>query len=241
MGPILGTMLNIAFLFHSYKQKDGKQRLLIRMRTREQEKKISTDIYIDKRKWDNSNKMVRTDHPAYQPINKEIQFYQDKIKRIKPLFELGEIDFQQAYLMLTSSGSFDSIESYIQNFCKRQTAQWHRNTKNALDAFKYHTGLTEEVRFTDITKGNILKMKDSIKAKAGQPETHNNYLSHIRAVYNKALKDNMTYREFKFDTDSSTVLSAGTSSLEQEYTKINAAIGRARQNFCVFITTTYKI
>ena len=84
-------------------------------------------------------------------------------------------------------------------------------------------------------------MKDSIKAKAGQPETHNNYLSHIRAVYNKALKDNMTYREFKFDTDSSTVLSAGTSSLEQEYTKSNAAIGRARQNFCVFITTTYKI
>ena len=65
-------MLNIAFLFHSYKQKDGKQRLLIRMRTRDQEKKISTDIYIDKRKWDNSNKMVRTDHPAYQPINREI-------------------------------------------------------------------------------------------------------------------------------------------------------------------------
>ena len=42
-------MLNIAFLFHSYKQNDGKQRLLIRMRTRDQEKKISTDIYIDKR------------------------------------------------------------------------------------------------------------------------------------------------------------------------------------------------
>ena len=126
-------MLNIAFLFHSYKQNDGKQRLLIRMRTRDQEKKISTDIYIDKRKWDNSNKMVLTDHPAYQPINREIQFYQDKIKRIKPLFELGEIDFQQAYLMLTSSGSLDSIEAYMKNFCKRQTAQWHRNTKNALD------------------------------------------------------------------------------------------------------------
>ena len=194
-------MLNIAFLFHSYKQKDGKQRLLIRMRTRDQEKKISTDIYIDKRKWDNSNKMVRTDHPAFQPINREIQFYQDKIKRIKPLFELGEIDFQQAYLMLTSSGSLDSIEVYMKNFCTRQTAQWHRNTKNALDAFKYHTGLTEEVRFTDVNKENILKMKDSIKEKGGQPETHNNYLSHIRAVYNKALKDNMTYREFKFDTD----------------------------------------
>ena len=164
-------MLNIAFLFHSYKQKDGKQRLLIRMRTRDQEKKISTDIYIDKRKWDNSNKMVRTDHPAYQPINREIQFYQDKIKRIKPLFELEEIDFQQAYLMLTSSGSLDSIEAYMDNFCTRQTAQWHRNTKNALDAFKYHTGLTEEVRFTDITKENILKMKDSIKEKGGQPET----------------------------------------------------------------------
>lgn len=45
----MGTILNIAFLFHSCKQKDGKQRLLIRIRTRGREKKISAEIYIDKK------------------------------------------------------------------------------------------------------------------------------------------------------------------------------------------------
>ena len=38
----------------------------------DREKKISTEIYIDKKKWDNSNKMVNTDHPSYIPINKKI-------------------------------------------------------------------------------------------------------------------------------------------------------------------------
>ena len=33
----------------------------------------------------------------------------------------------------------------------------------------------------------------------GQPDTHNNYLRHIKAIYNKALKDNTTYRNFNFD------------------------------------------
>ena len=194
----MGTILNIAFLFHSYKQKDGKQRLLIRIRTYDREKKIPTEIYIDKKKWDNSNKMVNTDHPSYIPINNKIKSYHDRIKRIKPLYELGEIDFDKAYLMLTSSGSLDSLESYRENFCKRESAQWHRNTENALNAFKYHTGL-KEVLFSDITKENILQMMDSIQAKGGQPDTHNNYLRHIKAIYNKALKDNTTYRNFNFD------------------------------------------
>jgi hypothetical protein len=204
LGTILGTkkisMLNITFKFHNYKRKDGTYQLLIRLRCSEQEKVIPTEIHIDKSKWDNSNKMVRSDHLAAQPINKLIKGYHDKIKNIKPLFELGEIDFQQAFLMLTSSGSLDSLESYRESFCKRESAQWQRNTQNSLDAFKYHTGL-EHVNFKDITRENILKMKDSVRSKGMQGDTHNNYLRHIRALYNKALADNTTYRDFNFSKD----------------------------------------
>ncbi len=193
-------MINIAFKFHSYKRADKTHQLQIRLRDKGREKIISTQIYIDKSKWDNSNKIVRADHPASAPINKLLKSYHDKIKKIKPLYELGEIDFNSAYLMLTSSGALDSIEDYRKNFCKRESAQWHRNTKNAIDAFKFHTGL-DQVSFKDITRDNIHKMKDSVLDKGGQPDTHNNYLRHIRAIYNKALKDNTTYREFSFDKD----------------------------------------
>lgn len=193
-------MINITFKFHNYKRKDGTYQLLIRLRTAGQERIISTEIHIDKSKWDNSNKMVRSDHIAAQPINKLIKGYHDKIKKIKPLFELGEIDFEEANLMLTSSGSLDSLESYREHFCKRESAQWHRNTQNSLNAFKYHTGV-KHVNFKDVTRENILKMKDSVKSKGMQGDTHNNYLRHIRAVYNKALTDNTTYREFNFSRD----------------------------------------
>ena len=193
-------MINITFKFHNYKRKDGTYQLLIRLRTASQERIISTEIHIDKSKWDNSNKMVRSDHIAAQPINKFIKGYHDKIKKIKPLFELGEIDFEEAHLMLTSSGSLNSLEFYRENFCKRDSAQWHRNTKNSLNAFKYHIGI-KHVNFKDITRENILKMKDSVRSKGMQGDTHNNYLRHIRAVYNKALADNTTYREFNFSRD----------------------------------------
>lgn len=200
MGPILGTMLNIAFLFHSYRQKDGKQRLLIRMRTSSKERKIPTSIYIEKTKWDNSNKIVRSDHPAAALINKQLSIYHSKIKKIKPLYQMGEIDFDSAYLMLTCSSAIDSLESYKDNFCKSQSPQWHRNTQSAIDGFKLHTGLSE-LRFKDITRENILRMRESIIAKGNQPDTHNNYLRHIKALYNKALRDNTTYREFDFTKD----------------------------------------
>ena len=204
LGTILGTkkisMLNITFKLHNYKRKDGTYQLLIRLRSSQKEKVITTEIHIDKSKWDSSNKMVRSDHIASEPINKLIKGYHDKIKKIKPLFELGEIDFNEAYLMLTSSGSLDSLESYRAHFCKRESAQWHRNTQNSLNAFKYHTGL-KHINFNDVTRENILKMKDSVRSKGMQGDTHNNYLRHIRALYNKALSDNTTYREFKFSKD----------------------------------------
>ena len=200
MGTKRISMLNITFKLHNYKRKDGTYQLLIRLRSSQKEKVIATEVHIDKSKWDNSNKMVRSDHIAAEPINKLIKGYHDKIKKIKPLFELREIDFQQAFLMLTSSGSLDSLESYRESFCKRESAQWHRNTQNSLNAFKYHTGL-EHVNFNDITRENILKMKDSVRSKGMQGDTHNNYLRHIRALYNKALADNTTYRDFNFSKD----------------------------------------
>ena len=199
-GTILGTMINIAFKFHNYKRSDGTHQLQIRVRKQKKEKIISTEIYIDKAKWDSSNKMVTQNHPAAEPINKRISSLQDRIRRVKPLYELGEIDFDRCLLMLTASGSMDSLESYVKDFCKRESAQWHRNTQNALSAFRFHTGI-KEVLFQSITKENILKMKDSVKEKGGEPDTHNNYLRHIRAVYNKALNDNTTYREFTFSKD----------------------------------------
>lgn len=200
MGTILGTMINIAFKFHNYKRSDGTHQLQIRVRRGKKEKIISTDLYIDKTKWDNSNKMVNSSHPVSEVINKRISVFHERIRKIKPLFEMGEIDYDTVILMLTSSGSLDSIYTYKDNFCKRESAQWHRNTKSALDGYKLHVEL-EDVRFNDITRENIMKMKDSIIQKGGQPDTHNNYLRHIRAVYNKALKDNTTYREFNFSKD----------------------------------------
>ena len=200
MGPILGTMLNIAFLFHSYKQSDGRHKLLIRMRTKDKEIKVPTAIYIEKTKWDKSNKIVNSDHPAADSINKELTQYHKKIKKIKPLYQLGEIDFDTAHQMLTSTGPLDSLEAYRRDFCKRKSKQWHRNTETALNGFKLHTGL-DQVRFKDITRENILLMRESILAKGGQGDTHNNYLRHIRAIYNKALLENTTFREFKFTKD----------------------------------------
>lgn len=199
-GSILGTMINISFLFHSYKQRDGKHRLLIRLRTKDKEIKVPTAIYIEKSKWDKSNKIVATDHPAATSVNKQLTQYHNKIKKIKPLYQLGEIDFDTAYQMLTSTGPLDSLEAYRKDFCKGHSHQWHRNTLTALNGFKLHTGL-DQVRFKDITRENILLMRKSILSKGGQGDTHNNYLRHIRALYNKALADSTTFREFKFTKD----------------------------------------
>ena len=178
--------MTINFKFHNHKKKDGTQSLMIRVRDRDQEKMIGiSGVSIDKRYWDKKNQMVTSKHPNSEVINEVVSSFHNKIKKIKPLYELKNISFNDAIMMLEGSGSIDSMIGFIDSVKNSKSAQWHKNTMNAVLRFGFFNKL-KDPSFKDLSFNALEKMTVQLLKQGNQPETINNYLAHIRALFNYA-------------------------------------------------------
>ena len=190
--------LTINFKFHNHKKKDGTQSLMIRVRDRDQEKMIGiSGVSIDKRYWDKKNQMVTAKHPNSEVINEVVSSFHNKIKKIKPLYELKNISFNDAIMMLEGSGSIDSMLRFINSVKSSKSAQWHKNTMNAVLRFGYYNKL-KDPSFKDLSFNALEKMTVQLLKEGKQPETINQYLAHIRALFNYAKRKKVIYLDFEF-------------------------------------------
>jgi len=192
--------MTVKFCFGNAR-KDGTKNLKIRLKSKGRDKKIGIPgVYIDPKFWDIPNNRVKSTYVNAAAYNEIIADYQEKIFRVKGQLELSQIDYDTAYRMLSSSSSTDSIFEFIRVHCDDKSPQWKKNTTNVLVTLKNHLQL-KDVSFEDITYENLVKLKKILKEKENVGDTFNNYLRHIRAVYNYAIKKKITYREFNFSKD----------------------------------------
>ena len=192
--------MTIKFCFGNLK-KNGTKNLKIRLKRNGKDRKIAIkDVYIKMSCWDNSNYRVKSSCPNSKVINEIISDYKIKIVEVAGLLELKQINFNTAILMLSNSSSTESIFEFIEVHCKNKSVQWKRNTVGVLNSLKNHLGL-EDICFDDVTIQNINKLKELSDNKTFKPETYNNYLRHLRAVYNYALETKITFRDFNFKNE----------------------------------------
>lgn len=192
--------MTVKFCFGNAR-KDGTKNLKIRLKSKGRDKKIGLPgVYIDPKYWDNANNRVRSTYINSDAYNEIVAEYRDKIAKVKGKLELNQINFETAYRMLASSSSTNSVFEFIRVHCDEKSPQWKKNTTNVLVTMQNHLEL-EDISFEDINYENINKLKKILKERGAVAETFNNYLRHIRAMYNDALKKKITYREFAFSKD----------------------------------------
>ena len=194
------NIMTVKFCFGN-KRKDGSRNLKIRLKNKGRDRKIGIEgVYIESKYWDKSNNRIKSTHPNAGAYNEIINKYQEKIIKVKGQLELKQIDFITAYRILSSASKTNSISEFVKIHCDIKSIQWKKNTLAVLNIVKGHLNL-DDIRFDDITYENLQKLKKILKDKNITEETFNNYLRHIKAVYNYALKTKMTYREFIFPKD----------------------------------------
>ena len=195
--------MTINFRFHNHIRKDGTRQLLARMRTHKQETNVPVEgIYIEERFWSKASQLVTARCPQHEIINAKLLDYHQKIKMVQTLYNTKEINFEQAKLMLSSKSAVDSVMTYIATHCQDKTAQWLRNTKCALNRLEFHNDIKKDtLTFEDINRANLLKLRSKMKEAGKVAETYNSYLAHIKAVYNQAYQDKVTFRKFEFTRD----------------------------------------
>jgi len=195
--------MTINFRFHNHIRKDGTRQLLVRMRTHKQEANVPVEgIYIEERFWSKASQLVTARCPQHEIINAKLLDYHQKIKTVQTLYNIKEIDFEQAKLMISAKSSVDSVITYIATHCKDKSAQWLRNTKCALNRLEFHNDIEKDtLTFEEINRPNLLKLRKRMKEQGRVAETYNSYLAHIKAVYNQAYQDKVTFRKFEFTKD----------------------------------------
>ena len=192
--------MTVKFCFGNAR-KDGTKNLKIRLKCKGRDKKIAIPgVYVDTKYWDVSNNRVKSTYTNAAAYNEIVAEYQEKISKVKGQLELNQIDFDTAQRMLSCSSSTNSIFEFIRVHCEEKSMQWKKNTTNVLITLQNHLRLND-ISFEDITYENLQKLKKILKEKGSVADTFNNYLRHIRAVYNDALKKKITYREFNFSKD----------------------------------------
>jgi len=193
--------MTVNFKFHSYKKKDGSQALLIRLRDKKMERFIPVPgVSVNINLWDKKNHMLSIKHPEAELLNSVIGNYHDRIKKVKTLYELNQISFKESIMMLEGSGKVDSLKDFINMMSKQKSGQWARNTLTAVKGFGKYTKIPDPV-FKDLSYNNLEALCVSMKKSGAQPESINNYLTHLRALFNLAKKKKIIFSDFEFPTD----------------------------------------
>ena len=189
--------MTVKFCFGN-KRNDGRQNLKIRLKHHGKDAKIGIPgVYIESKHWDKSNLRIKNNCENAQIYNDIVSKYSSKINEVKGLLELRQINFETAKIKLSNSSHSGSIFEFIETYCNDYGQQWKRNTNNVLNTFKNHLNL-KDVLFEDINRYNFDKLKKTLESKGSSASTFNNYVRHIKAVYNHALDKKATYRKFDF-------------------------------------------
>ena len=189
--------MTVKFCFGN-KRNDGRQNLKIRLKHRGKDAKISVPgVYVESKYWDKSNNRIKNHCKNAKIYNDIVAKYSSKINEVKGLLELREINFETAKIKLSNSSHSGSIFEFLKTHCSDFGEQWKRNTTNVLNTFRNHLDL-KDVLFEDITRNNFKKLRKILDSKGSSASTFNNYVRHIKAVYNHALDQKATYREFDF-------------------------------------------
>lgn len=199
--------MTIGFVFKTIRKSDGKAQLYIRfkdgtLKRKDNDRRIKVDgVFVLPKLWNKTFSRVEPSHENSAAINDKLDKYWAKMKDVKNKYILGQIDFDTAAKMLSSSESAKSIREYIRTVFSDYKKPKH--TKNCMDTVitvGNHLGIND-LLFSDITEMNLIKVRNKLDKEGKSPTTFNTYLTNIKTVCNHAVDKKYLYQDFTFGND----------------------------------------
>jgi hypothetical protein len=177
---------------HSRTEKDGKKKLLIRVREgREYYKVFYLPINVNSKHWDSEKEMCTTKHKHYDIINEGLVKYKDKINKAVAKYQSGVFTVEMAYNYISGKTDAKSLDNYVETHYKNTfSVTKYNNTKSRLRFFKQSLNIKKDLLFGDITKKLIKKyqrlQQEKINAKMISPTTASAYVSTVMSICEEA-------------------------------------------------------
>jgi hypothetical protein len=199
--------MTIGFVFKTVRKSDGKAQLYIRfkdgtLKRKDNDKRIKVDgVFVLPKLWNKTFSRVEPSHENSAAINDKLDKYWAKMKDVKNKYTLGQIDFDTATKMLSSSESAKSIKEYIRTVFSQYKKPKHiKNCMDTVITVGNHLGITD-LLFSDVTEINLLKVRNKLKNEGKSLNTFNTYLTNLKTVCNHAVEKKYLYQDFIFGKD----------------------------------------
>ncbi|MFT3904006.1 MAG: site-specific integrase [Niabella sp.] len=189
------------FLDQRYKKKDNTYPLKIRITINRKTKEIPVDIFIEKKYWDDKSQKLKHSLPNYQLIQLKVS------KKIS--------DLQERILLTENLGNETSIESIAETIKPRQSASnflsFAREQIKLLieenrigNSIAYQCAVTKlenyitkkDLKFEDIDYSFLENFNAYMVGQGMRTNAISCYLRTIRAIYNKAMKQDVVETRF---------------------------------------------
>ena len=185
--------MTLGFVFKTVRKSDGKAQLYIRfkdgtLKRKDNDKRIKVDgVFVLPKLWNKTFSRVEPSHENSAAINDKLDKYWAKMKDVKNKYTLGQIDFDTAAKMLSSSESAKSIKEYIRTVFSQYKKPKHvKNCMDTVITVGNHLGITD-LLFSDVTEINLLKLRNKLKNEGKSLNTFNTYLTNLKTVCNHAV------------------------------------------------------
>jgi hypothetical protein len=199
--------MTLGFVFKTVRKSDGKAQLYIRfkdgtLKRKDNDKRIKVDgVFVLPKLWNKTFSRVEPSHDNSAAINDKLDKYWAKMKDVKNKYTLGQIDFDTAAKMLSSSESAKSIKEYIRTVFSQYKKPKHvKNCMDTVITVGNHLGITD-LLFSDVTEINLLKVRNKLKNEGKSLNTFNTYLTNLKTVCNHAVEKKYLYQDFSFGKD----------------------------------------
>lgn len=199
--------MTIGFVFKTVRKSDGKAQLYIRfkdgtLKRKDNDRRIKVDgVFVLPKLWNKTFSRVEPSHENSAAINDKLDKYWAKMKDVKNKYTLGQIDFDTAAKMLSSSESAKSIKEYIRTVFSQYKKPKHvKNCMDTVITVGNHLGITD-LLFSDVTEINLLKVRNKLKNEGKSLHTFNTYLTNLKTVCNHAVEKKYLYQDFFFSKD----------------------------------------
>ncbi len=199
--------MTIGFVFKTVRKSDGKAQLYIRfkdgtLKRKDNDRRIKVEgIFILPQLWNKTFSRVEPSHENSAAINDKLDKYWFKMSDVKNKYVLGQIDFDTAAKMLSSSESAKSIKGYIRTvFSEYKKPKHIKNCMDTVITVGNHLDIND-LLFSDITEINLVKLRNKLQNEGKSPTTFNTYLTNIKTVCNHAVEKKYLYQDFTFGKD----------------------------------------
>lgn len=184
-------------------RKDNTHTILIKIVDgREYRKKISTDLKIEKRFWDDHKERVKNTYDNDRILNKQLDDLQVKIRTALDKYHAKQFTRQQVVSYVSGITDFDTVDGYIDTVIKNSRSKpTYIDYRTAINSLKKHTGYTEDrpLLFHEVNFKLLSDFKMKSKEAGMSPSGYNSYLTKIRAVMNDAYDKGYIFDKFTLD------------------------------------------